>query len=527
MPVDHSQQSSFHPENEWKRIKALQRYQILDTPPDGAFDRITALAAQLLNVPIAIVSLVDTDRIWFKSHHGLSVQEIDRDPGLCASAILEGIPYVLTDASIDPRSLSNPLVAGEMGFRFYAGIPLNTHDSYNLGVLCVIDLHPRTISDQELNILKTLSQIVMDEMELRLAVRSIDRLNKEKELLIQSLGEGIYGFDQNLNTTIWNQAAEKMTGFSSEEMLNRNSEIILHNPKIDGASYKKKEFPIYQSFKDGVVIEVAEDIFWRKDGTSFPVEYVSTPIVQEGQVTGAVVIFKNIEKKKQLNELWRRADKLKTVGQLAAGVAHEIRNPLTTLKGFLQILSKDSDNQDYFNIMKEELLRIESITSEFLVLSQPQAVQLEKKAVVPLLLRMKKLLKYEARLMEMSIELHFEEHMPSIYCDEQRLTQVFINVVKNAMEAMQKRGIVSIQCKTVDHKVLIRFIDHGCGIAADRLKHLGEPFYSTKEKGTGLGLMMSYKIVQEHNGEILIHSEVDNGTTVDIYLPAYSPVMDA
>lgn len=119
-------------DGEARRLAAVRRYDILDTPPDGAFDRITAIAAQLFSVPISIISLVDHDRIWFKSHHGLEVSQINRAPGLCASAILQIDPLVLLDAKADPRSLTNPLVAGEFGLRFYAGAPLHTHDGYNL-----------------------------------------------------------------------------------------------------------------------------------------------------------------------------------------------------------------------------------------------------------------------------------------------------------------------------------------------------------------------------------------------------------
>lgn len=193
---------------EEKRINALKLYEILDTPPDGAFDRITALASQLLKTPIAITSLVDSDRIWFKSHHGIDVDQIDREPGLCASAILSHVPYILEDASIDPRSLANPLVAGEMGFRFYAAVPLTTQDNHNLGVLCIIDFKPRTITEEEVAILKTLAQIVMDEMELRLASRNIDKLNQEKSDLLALLSHeirtpmnGIMGMTELLRST--------------------------------------------------------------------------------------------------------------------------------------------------------------------------------------------------------------------------------------------------------------------------------------------------------------------------------------
>ena len=116
----------------------MRRYDILDTPPDGAFDRITALASRIMRVPVAIVSIVDHDRIWFKSHHGLDIEQIDRDLGLCASCILQDGPWVVNNAKTDPRALANPLVAGEFGAQFYLGIPLRTADGFNLGTLCVL-----------------------------------------------------------------------------------------------------------------------------------------------------------------------------------------------------------------------------------------------------------------------------------------------------------------------------------------------------------------------------------------------------
>ena len=158
-------------ESESERLAAVARYEILDTPPDGAFDRITALAARRFKVPISIISVVDHDRIWFKSHHGLDVAEIGRDPGLCSSAILSDDAYVLTDARADPRSLANPLVAGEFGLRFYAAAPLKTHDGYKLGTLCVIDREPRTVTDEQIADLKDLASLVIDQLELRLAAR--------------------------------------------------------------------------------------------------------------------------------------------------------------------------------------------------------------------------------------------------------------------------------------------------------------------------------------------------------------------
>ena len=172
---------------EAERLAAIRRYDVLDTPRDGAFDRITALAAKHFDVPIAIVSIVDRDRIWFKSHHGIDVEQVGRDPGLCASAILQDGPWVVENAATDPRTLANPLVAGELGLRFYAGAPLTTSDGHNLGTLCVIDQQPRQITEEDTRTLTDMAAIVMDELELRLRSRQV----VDRELQLREQAEGI------------------------------------------------------------------------------------------------------------------------------------------------------------------------------------------------------------------------------------------------------------------------------------------------------------------------------------------------
>ena len=162
---------SIIPADESARMAAVHDYQILDTPPDGAFDRITGLAARLFDVPVAIVSVVDHDRIWFKSHHGTTVEQIDRDPGLCASAILQGEVWVVDNAAQDPRTLSNPLVTGEFGLEFYAGAPLTTREGHNLGTLCILDVVPRTMTAADTANLQDLAGLVMHDLELRLESR--------------------------------------------------------------------------------------------------------------------------------------------------------------------------------------------------------------------------------------------------------------------------------------------------------------------------------------------------------------------
>jgi len=183
------------PEVEEERLAAVRRYDVLDTPPDGAFERLTALAAKHFDVPIAIVSIVDSDRIWFKSHHGIDVDEIDRDPGLCASAVMQDHPWVVEDAAADPRTIANPLVAGELGLRFYAGAPLTTRDGHGLGTLCVIDQEPREFTAEQADTLADMAAIVMDELELRLAARQTVEhelgLREQAERMARTLQESL------------------------------------------------------------------------------------------------------------------------------------------------------------------------------------------------------------------------------------------------------------------------------------------------------------------------------------------------
>lgn len=165
-------------DHEERRMQSVRRYDILDSPPDGSFDHVTQVAARLMGTPISIISIVDSDRIWFKSHHGVDVTQIAREPGLCASAIMQDGPWLVDNAPLDPRTISNPLVAGEFGLQFYLGIPLQTHDGFNLGTLCVLDFQPRSVSPDQIANLQGLARVVMDQLELRLTARqSISNLS--------------------------------------------------------------------------------------------------------------------------------------------------------------------------------------------------------------------------------------------------------------------------------------------------------------------------------------------------------------
>ncbi|MFJ6722628.1 MULTISPECIES: PP2C family protein-serine/threonine phosphatase [unclassified Streptomyces] len=165
------------------RMDAVRRYDILDTPPDGAFDRVAAMAARLFKVPVASVTIVDEDRIWFKAAHGLEgVSEIGREPGLCGSAILADDTLVIPDTLTDPVAFNNGLVTGPMGVRFYAAAPIITHDGHRLGTVNILDTKPRLITEDDTATLADLAAIVLDELEMRLAALNALRTEQERRI---------------------------------------------------------------------------------------------------------------------------------------------------------------------------------------------------------------------------------------------------------------------------------------------------------------------------------------------------------
>jgi len=160
-------------QQEEARLEALRRFAILDTPPDGAFDRIVRLAARLFDAPIALVSLVDEERVWFKARHGLDAEEAGTNPGLCASVVFSDEAYIIENAIEDPRTLAHPLVAGEMGLRFYAAAPLITRGGHRLGAMAVMGFEPRQFSEDDMASLHDMAALVMEQMELRLTTREL------------------------------------------------------------------------------------------------------------------------------------------------------------------------------------------------------------------------------------------------------------------------------------------------------------------------------------------------------------------
>ncbi|MDM5317617.1 PAS domain S-box protein [Fictibacillus sp. b24] len=260
----------------------------------------------------------------------------------------------------------------------------------------------------------------------------------------------------------------------------------------------------------------------HKNGDWILLETRGVPVMtKEGHVESLVTFARDVTKAKQTEELMLKSEKLSVLGELAAGVAHEIRNPLTSLKGFTKLLTDADDviRLEYLRIMESELNRINDIVGELMLVAKPQAVSFEHTNIQELIYSVVRLLETQAIMRNIQIWVNISDNIPLVYGVENQLKQLFINLLKNAIESMEKDGEIHIKIGTRNNSVVLELKDQGCGIPAERLKTLGEPFYTTKEKGTGLGLMVCFKIIEEHGGAIQFSSVENEGTRVEIELP--------
>ncbi|MDG5786293.1 PAS domain S-box protein [Evansella sp. AB-P1] len=351
-------------------------------------------------------------------------------------------------------------------------------------------------------------------------IEEIRRLFHMNQLIMESVEDGILGIDRESNVVMWNEAAERITGYHREELTHKKLKEIVSFLSPTDNKLIKKGFSRTSTITKDTVIRRTGATFYRKDGTPFLCEFTITPMVSSDEIVGSVFTFRDITEKKKSEELLHQSEKLSAVGQLAAGIAHEIRNPLTSLKGFLQLIKNNNGGKkEYFDIMMSEFMRIEQILNELLVLSKPQSMKKEKNSLDKLLNHTVTLLNTQAIIKNIEIETKITKKDINIKCSEHQIKQVFVNLIKNAIEAMDNGGKIIVSLEQEMDEATVRIIDEGCGIPEEKLKRLGDPFFTTKESGTGLGLMVSYKIIEDHGGEIHIHSIEGSGTTFTVKLP--------
>ena len=333
--------------------------------------------------------------------------------------------------------------------------------------------------------------------------------------LLRRLPEGVI-IHSNAVVIYANQAACNILRAESEqELLGRNIFEFVHPDNLVAARkwiFDNRSWPPDAEYEECKIVCV--------DGETRDAEVTSNEVFEWNGDTVIQTVFRDVTERKRREQFLRQSDKLSAVGQLAAGVAHEIRNPLTTLIGFTQLMPEKPERmQEYCKIMYDELTRIRDIVNEFMSLSKPQVIRFQHQSVNTLLSDLIPIIQSAAILSNVDIHAELDEELPPVLVDANQLKQVFLNLMKNAIEAMPDGGTLSIRTMMHRDLVYIRFTDTGIGIPEDKIRRLGEPFYTTKESGTGLGIMVSYRIIQAHGGRMYFTSQVGSGTSVHIELP--------
>lgn len=348
--------------------------------------------------------------------------------------------------------------------------------------------------------------------------KHVEKLLAESQQQYKSLFEYnteiVFITDLQGTITKVNPQFKAVTGYSPDETLGKSIGEIIPVP------YKINALRNFTAILEDKQPKTCEFDFTHKRGNKLTIQCTALPVIVNGQIAGIIGYGKDVTKLRQAEERLRRTEKLSVVGELSASVAHEIRNPLTSLKGFVQLMQlEDEKHQFYYQIMQEELDRINHIVGELLLLAKPQDICFTKADVQKILFNVISLLKTEASMHNVQIEFLLKSNVYMIECEPNQLKQLFINIIKNAIEASKEGGKVTVTLLEEDHQLTILVKDNGCGMSEDRLNRIGEPFYSSKEKGTGLGLTVSFKIVQSHNGSIHFNSKKGKGTEAVIKLP--------
>ncbi|MFZ3588810.1 ATP-binding protein [Bacillus sp. DJP31] len=346
------------------------------------------------------------------------------------------------------------------------------------------------------------------------------------QAVLNNLSEVVFQTDKELAFTVLNPAWATFSGYHLGRSIGTSLEAyIFHEDHPSFLQMFTRNIELIRS-------EFRYECRIRTSGGGFvwAEMFVKLSFSPNGAFLGATGIMSDVTERKtsekeliQVNHLLaQQSDRLSVVAQLAAGIAHEVRNPLTSINGFLQLMhSQSTENRNYYDIIFSEIKRIELILSELLVLAKPQAVLQKECNLKEILDHVITLLNSNAILYNITILKEYDDQEIWLYCEENQIKQVFINLIKNGIEAMPSGGTVIVHVKQDDQYVSIFVQDQGIGMKEDLLKNIGQPFFTTKDEGTGLGLTICFKIVEHHLGNINITSKLNEGSTFEVSLPIH------
>jgi len=355
----------------------------------------------------------------------------------------------------------------------------------------------------------------------------------QNKLILESAGEGIFGLDLNGRHTFVNPAAAKMLGYATDELIGKHSHSTWHHTKPYGSPYPVEECPIYAAYTDGYIHRGSDEVFWRKDGTSFDVEYISTPIVENESIAGAVVTFTDITERKQLEvRIKQYSTKLeqsnRELDNFASIAAHDLGAPIRAVSGFAGLLQKrykeklGADADQYIANIVEGTVRMQNLIKDLLGYARAGT---SEKPLVPVDINAT----IEKTLANLTFEIKESkavisvDTLPTVYSDSTQLVQLFQNLVGNAIKYCSNTPLIHIDAERKDREWLFRVSDNGIGIDPRQFERIFQIFQRLHSidvySGTGIGLATCKKIVERLGGRIGVESKPGEGSIFFFTLP--------
>ncbi len=504
------------PADEERRLAALLSYEILDTPAELVFDDLTRLASQISGCPIALVSLVDAERQWFKSRYGLEAPETPRDISFCGHVVAEQ-QALEVNALDDPRFVDNPLVTSAPHIRFYAGQPLTTPAGLSIGTLCVIDQRPRTLDDVQRSALEALSRQVVAQLELRRHLLESGSMAS----IVAASDEPMFSVSRSGQLRVWNAAARRVLGWTGPELQDRGLSAL-------DARHATSVADLVDRVLAGHKVERAESVCRSPEGRRIDVAISLSPTVDpSGELTGVVGVLHDIGERK-------RVERIKN--ELLSTVSHELRTPLTSIRGSLGLLL--GGVQGEFPPAARRLLELANDNAERLIRMVSKHLDLEKIEAG----------RFDLDLTRADAQGVFAAALDSgqgfaarhgvtltatstpapgvtVSVDTDAFARIMDNLLSNALKHSSSAAVVELTATSDGDRLVCGVHDRGPGIPADFRHRVFERFSQadgsdTREPGgTGLGLAICRGLAREMGGEVWFEDREGGGTSFFFSVP--------
>jgi len=532
------------PENEAQRLEAVRSLNLLDTPPEERFDRITRLAARILSVPIAYISIVDGHRQFYKSTHGLDLLETSRDDSFCSHSILDHKQLVVPDAQMDERFADNIYVKGKPYVRFYVGNPIAAKDGNLVGTLCVIDHQPRIPSGEDLLALRDLTQMAQNEINL-VEVSAAYEIQQEQlrtsearfREVVDVPGKFVWETALDGRITFVSERVQELLGLTPGEMNQKGLfEAVAEDAVITSAKF-------FYAVRKGQRFSDLEYRYEAKDGRTIWLSARGAPMQDsEGRLIGYRGICEDITSRRHIREELINAKEAAESANIAkseflANMSHEIRTPMNAVVGMTGLLlgtELNAEQRNYAQTVRQSADTLLTIISDILDFSKIESGKLElENHPFDLDVLVEESVDCVAlQAAEKGLELHWHlapDLAPGFDGDATRLRQILVNLLSNAVR-FTSSGDVSVNISKAeneqgDHFVLFSVWDTGIGIPADKINLLFQSFSQVDASitrrfgGTGLGLAISRKLTEMMGGNIWAESEEGKGSGFHVAIP--------